>query len=312
MNLLESQRILFVSLKIFGFFPWDFRGKYKRVKNHLYNFVVTITLIATFAMYGAFQVDLILQNTTEKNSALGHVTALIEIFSSIFCFAIIKVYLLIYGGVLEKYFDSVRDLEISMRNFHSGKSGKVDRIIKDLGKSTLMEQILVFAYYISIQIGFCLITISDNLLVYLFDDFLYSSFNFFFVEILIFLKMNMNFARRLQNHINQVLMDLQKSQKALDVDDFIKIHNKIKHYLVVLNEVFGFIFLMTLVAIFGSVIPETYKSIETLAQSNFEFPRNRLSYIVLCMIWAMFSYYYFGRFALECDKSEAEVAFRKF
>jgi hypothetical protein len=235
MNLLESQKILMVSLKIFGFFPWDFEGKYKKAKNHLYNFVVSITLMATFAMFGGFQVDLILQNTTEKNSALAHITALIEIFSSIICFAIIKVYLLINGGVQEKYFDSVRDLEISMRNFHSGKSGKVDRIIKDLGRSTLMEEILVFAYYILIQISFGLIMISDNLLLYLFDDFLYSSFNFFFVQILIFLKMNMNFAGRLQNHINQVLMDLQMSQKALDVDDFIKIHNKIKHYLEVLR-----------------------------------------------------------------------------
>jgi hypothetical protein len=215
------------------------------------------------------------------------------------------------SDVQEKYFDSVRDLEISVRNFHSGKNGKVDRIIKDLRKSTLIEGILVFAYYISIQIGFGLITISDNLLLYLFDNFLYSSFNFFFVQILIFLKMNMNFARRLQNHINQVLMDLQ-SQKALDVDDFIKIHNKIKHYLEALNEAFGFIFLMTLVAVFGNMIPETYISIETLAQSNFEFPRNRLSYIVLCMIWAMFSYYYFGSFALECDNLEEEVAFMKF
>jgi hypothetical protein len=62
----------------------------------------------------------------------------------------------------------------------------------------------------------------------------------------------MEFARKLQNHLNQVLLNLRKIHKNLDVEDFIRIHLKVKKYLETLSEAFGLIFLMIFVEIYGS------------------------------------------------------------
>jgi hypothetical protein len=119
----------------------------------------------------------------------------------------------------------------------------------------------------------------------------------------------MEFVRRLQNHLNQVLINLQKLEKKFIVEDFIRIHRKIKSFLATFNEVFGFIFLMVFVAISGSMIPEIYKSILTLAQFDPEIPIKSLGYVFLNIIWASFSYYHLGRFAFECEKFVEEVIF---
>jgi hypothetical protein len=60
---------------------------------------------------------------------------------------------------------------------------------------------------------------------------LYDLFNCFFIQILIFLKMNMEIVRRLQNHLNQVLANLQQNHKSFHVEDFIEIHRKVNKYL---------------------------------------------------------------------------------
>jgi hypothetical protein len=124
-----------------------------------------------------------------------------------------------------------------------------------------------------------------------------------------FLKMSMEFARRLQNHINQVLVNLQKHHRHFDVEDFIEIHQKIKHYLTTLNNAFGFVFLMTFLEIYGSMVPQIYKSIITLANPNFKVSLNLVILINLNFIWAMFSYYHLGRFSFECDEMKEEVIF---
>jgi hypothetical protein len=308
MNLLESQNLLLASLKAYGFFSINFGGKYKRFKNHLFNAALSIGLVVAFTMVGTHELDLILQNTTEKNSDLGYLAATVEIFSMIISFAIIKLYLLVKSDVQEKYVEKLRDLEVTVSSYHV-KNTKVNWIITDLRKSTLRQEIFLLVFYISMQFGFGYVAATDNIMLYAFDNLLYAVFNCFFIQILIFLKVNMNFARRLQNHINQVLMDLQKLQKALDVDDFIEVHNKIKLFLEALSVAFGFIFLMTLVAVFGSMIPEFYRSILTIAQSNLDIPKNTLIYIVLCFTWAMLGYYQLGVFLFECDKMEGEVIF---
>jgi hypothetical protein len=70
MNLLESQNILLTSLKFFGFFPIKFPGKFRKLKNHLYNFVISIGLITTFAIVGRVELNHILDSSTEKESLI--------------------------------------------------------------------------------------------------------------------------------------------------------------------------------------------------------------------------------------------------
>jgi hypothetical protein len=258
----------------------------------------------TFSIVGVDQLSQSLIRTTEKNSALGYVTVMSEVFSLIFCFGMIKLYLLVKREIQEKYFDELRDLEITMRS-HYARNKKIDRIIEDLRKSTLRQEIFVSVYYLSMQFSYSYMAVTDNILLHIFVGSLYDIFNCFFIQILIFLKMNMNFVKRLQSHLNQVLLNLQKSGMHYNVDDFIKIHNKIKQCLEALNEAFGFIFLMTFVAVYGSMIPEIYKSILTLAHSKISM--NLLTYINLNFIWALHSYYHLGKFALECDLMKEEV-----
>jgi hypothetical protein len=119
----------------------------------------------------------------------------------------------------------------------------------------------------------------------------------------------MEFARRLQSHLNQVLLNRQKFNLLLNPEDFLEIHLKIKQFLVTLNEAFGFIFLMTFLEIFGSMIPEIYKSILTIALSETEISLNLLIYTILNFIWASFSYYHLGQFAFECGKVKYNVSF---
>ncbi len=237
---------------------------------------------------------------------MGFLTALIGVVSAILCFAIIKLYLLVKSDVHEKYFERLRDLEITVRSYHV-KNTKIDKIIKDLRKSTLRQEFLLIIFYMLIQCGYNCFEITDDILLHTLVGILIDIFNCFFMQILIFLKMNMEFVRRLQNHINQVLLNLQQLQKHFDVEDFIEIHRKIKQYLLILNEAFGFVFLMIFVAIYGSMIPEIYKSFLTLANPNLKISTDLLMYINLNFIWAMFSYYHLGRFSFECDKMNEEV-----
>jgi hypothetical protein len=244
--------------------------------------------------------------TNGKYSALGYLSAIIGIFSTISFFAIIKLYLLVKSDVQEKYFDELRDLEITVKCYFI-KHSKTDKIIKGLRQSTLRQEIFLIIFYLFIQLGYSYVAITDNMIRHTFVGLLYDTYNCFFVQILIFLKMNMEFARRLQNHINQVLLNLQKFDRQFDVEDFIKIHRKIKHYLATLNKAFGFIFLMTFLEIYGSMVPQIYKSILTLTNPNFKISLNLIILINLNFIWAMFSYYHLGRFTFECDKMEEEV-----
>jgi hypothetical protein len=305
MDLLESQNILLALLKIFGFFPIDFQGKIKR---HLYNLVVTSVLLITFTIVGLNQMSQSLVNTTEKDSALGYFTVLMEVFSTIICFVVIKLYLLIKSGVVEKYFAELGDLEYTVRSHHV-RIKKIDRIVRDLKKSTLRQEIFLIVFYFLVEFGYDCIAVTDNILLYSFLGSIYVTFNCFFIQILIFLKMNMDFARKLQNHLNQVLLNLQKHRKPVNVEDFIKIHLKIKQFLATLNKAFGFIFLVTFLEISGSMIPEIYKSILTLSQSDLEISIKPLGYIMLNFIWVSFSYYHLGRFAFECSRMEEEVIF---
>ncbi len=71
MKFLESQNILLISLKLFGFFPINFPGKCKNFKNHLYNFVVSTVLATTFAILGVRKLKGILRNTTEYESGIS-------------------------------------------------------------------------------------------------------------------------------------------------------------------------------------------------------------------------------------------------
>jgi hypothetical protein len=308
MNLLESQNILLGVLKIFGFFPINFRGKYKKFKNHLYNFPLSIALVFSFSIVGVSQLNLTLVNTTEKDSALGYLAVLMIIIVSISCFVMIKIFLLINGGNQVKYFDALKDLETTVRSYHV-KNTKINWMIEDLRKSTLRQEIILFSIYIFLEFGFNFFAASGNILIYILQGILYDIFYCFFIQILIFLKMNMNIAKRLQNHLNQVLVNLQKFDKHYNVEDFIKIHTKIKNCLKALNEIFGFIFLMTFVAVYGSMVPEIYKSFLTLAQSNINISKNVLIYIILDLMWAFLGYYHLGKFAFECDEMDKEVTF---
>jgi hypothetical protein len=119
----------------------------------------------------------------------------------------------------------------------------------------------------------------------------------------------MNFARRLQSHLNQVLLNQQKFLLRFDIEDFINIHRKIKRYLAALNEAFGFIFLMTFVAVYGSMVPQLYMNIVTVLQSSSGVSTILAIHILISIIWALHSYYHLGRFAFECDKMENEVKF---
>jgi hypothetical protein len=221
---------------------------------------------------------------------------------------IIKLYLLVKRDVQEKFFKKLRDLEIMIRSYHV-KNTKINWIIEDLRKTTGLQEISILGFYLFMQIGYCCVADTDNNFLYLLVGNLYGVFNCFFLQILIFLKMNMEFVRRLQNHLNQVLANLQKLEKKFIVEDFIRIHLKIRRFLAAFNEAFGFIFLMVFVVISGSMIPEIYKSILTLAQFNPETSIKSLGYIILNFIWVSFSYYHLGRFAFECEKMDEEVIF---
>jgi hypothetical protein len=306
MNFVESQNILLVFLKFFGIFPINFVGKFRKFKNHLYNAVVSVALIVGFSIVVVSDWNLAVIDTVEKDSYLLSLTEMTAVFSPIFCFAIIKFYLLVKSDVQENYFDMVRDLEATVRSYYV-KNTKTDKIIKDLKKSILRQEIFLIIYYLLIEFFYASISVTDNIFQYMFANSFYEIFNCFFVQILIFLKMNINFLRQIQNHLNQVLLNLQKQHRHFNVEDFLKIHRKIMDYLEVFNKTFGFIFLMTFAAVFGSMIPEIHKSVLILMQLNSEV--NLIFYIILNFIWAMFSYYHLGQFAFACDGLKDEVNF---
>jgi hypothetical protein len=308
MNLLESQDILLGVLKIYGLFPFNFGGKFRKLKGHLYNFLVSFVLILTFSTVRISQLNLALVNTTEKDSVLGFLTVIMEDLSTIVCFAIIKLYLLVKSDVQEKYFEALRDLEATVRSHHI-RNTKIDQIIEELRKSTLRQEIFFITFVVFMEFSYDYFSANGNILMYIFWGTLSEIVNCFFLQILIFLKINMNIVRRLQNHINKVLLNLQKLDRHFDVEDFIKIHRKVKQCLEALNEAFGLIFLLTLVEIYGSMIPQIYKSVLTLGLSNSKISLNLLVYIILNFIWVLFNYFYLGQFALECDKMDEEVNF---
>jgi hypothetical protein len=207
MDFVESQNILLVLLKIFGFFSINFGGKFGKFKNHLYNFCVSVSLISIFTIIGNNQLDQGLVFTTEKNSAFAYLNAMMEVYSLLFCFAIVKLYLLVKSGVQEKYFDKLRDLEATVKSYHV-RNTKMNKINEDLRKSTLRQEIFLFVFYTVTEFGFGCVASTDNIVIYAIDGFLIDTFNCFFIQILIFLKMNMEFARRLQNHLNQVFLHI--------------------------------------------------------------------------------------------------------
>jgi hypothetical protein len=306
MNFVESQNILLVLLKIYGFFPINFGGKFKKFKNHLYNAVISVALIVGFSIVGVTEFEAAVVRSVEKDSVLLSLMGMTTVFSPIFCFAIIKLHLFVKSEVQENYLDMVRDLEITVRSYHV-RNSKMNKIIKELRKTTLQQEIFLFIFYLLIEFGYASVSVTDNIFLYMFANSFYDIFNCFFVQILIFLKMNMNFLRQLQNHLNQVLLNLQKHDVHYNVEDFIKIHRKIMDYLEVFNKTFGFIFLMTFLAVFGSMIPEIYKSLLILMQLNSKV--NLIFYIILNFIWATFSYYHLGQFAFACDGLKDVVNF---
>ncbi len=154
MNLLESQNILLVVLRIYGFFPFNFPGKFRKFKNQLYNFVLSTALVVTLSIVGVSQLSQALVSTTEKDSVLGYLTALMEVLSLILCFAIVKLYLLVKSKDQEKYFKKLRDLEIMVRSYHF-KNTKINKIIEDLRKTTERQEISILGFYLFIQ--FCYI-----------------------------------------------------------------------------------------------------------------------------------------------------------
>jgi hypothetical protein len=260
----------------------------------------------TFTILGVSQLNQLLMHTTEMDSVLGYIVALIEIVSEILCFTIIKLYLLLKTDTLEKYFEKLRDLEITVRSHHI-RNKKISIIIEDLRNSNFRQEILFFVFNVILFVGYGFCAVSD-IYTFLFDGLLYMTFNCFFLQILIFLKMNISFASRLQSHLNQVLLNLQKFNLSLNVEDFIKIHRKIKQFLVALNRAFGFIFFFIILGIFGCMIPENYIGILILVQDRSEIPIQTIAFANLNFIWAMFSYYHIGRFAYECDKMEEEMS----
>jgi hypothetical protein len=108
---------------------------------------MSIGLIMAFAIVGISQLSMSLISTTENESALGNLSAFIEVFSLIIFFAIIKLYLLVKRDDQEKYFEGLRDLEETVRSYHV-KNAKIDKINKDLQKSILRQEILLIIFYI--------------------------------------------------------------------------------------------------------------------------------------------------------------------
>jgi hypothetical protein len=84
MNFVESQNILLVLLKFFGFFPINFVGKFGKFKRTLYNFVVSVALIAVFTIVGYDQLNQGEIGTVEKESVLLSLAGITAIFCQ-FC-----------------------------------------------------------------------------------------------------------------------------------------------------------------------------------------------------------------------------------
>jgi hypothetical protein len=176
MDYVETQNILLVILKTFGFFPMKFGEKYKKIKNHLYNLVVSGILLITFTIVGIDQMSQALIRTTENNSALGYLTVMIEISSTIVGFATIKLYLLVQSEEQEKYFDKLRGLKITVRT-HRLKNTKINIIIQELRMSTLRQEIFVSIYYLLMQFSYSYIAVTDNILLYTFVGLLFDIHN---------------------------------------------------------------------------------------------------------------------------------------
>jgi hypothetical protein len=305
MNLLESQNILLALLKFFGFFPIKFQGC-RATKNLVYNLVVTIVMITSFAVIGTWQIDTVMENSTEKGSVVGFLVINIQMLSSIIGFAIIKLYLLARNDVLDKYAEKVQNLEQTVRVF-SGRNSKIEKIIKDLRKSTLLREILFLILIILLLTGYIFCVTAENYIMFVADIIIYMSFNCFYMQILFFLKMNMKFVSRLQNHLNQALHHRQKFHTHFDVEEYIRIHLKIKMFLKTFNKDFGFIFFVIFLTISGGMIPEVYMGILSLVQLDLEISSHLFIYIMLNFIWATHSYYVLGQFAFACDEMEEEV-----
>jgi hypothetical protein len=79
MDFVGSQNILLVLLKIFGFFPMNFVGKFRKFTNYLYNFCVSVALISIFTILGSNQLDQGLVFTTAKNSAFAYLNAMMTL-----------------------------------------------------------------------------------------------------------------------------------------------------------------------------------------------------------------------------------------
>jgi hypothetical protein len=299
---------LLLSLKFFGLFPINFGEKYGELKNGLYNLLVSSILATTFCVAGIWDLNPLLNSTTEQESYTAYLTYLMEILSAILCFLVIKLYLHRNQLQVKKYFGLLQDLEATMKTFPGSKK-KIDQIIENLGKSTWRREVFLIIYYFLTMLGYYYCATADNVLLYTFDCSLYLIFDSFFIQILIFLKMNMDFVRSLQNHLNQVLLDRQESGNNFNVEPFIKIHLKIQQFLKAMNEAFGFIFFMVVLAEFGCNLPDFYVSILTLVQSDFKMDIKSFAFTVLNMMWISLSYTFFCQFTFECDRVKEKVSF---
>jgi hypothetical protein len=268
---------------------------------------VSSVLATTFILVGVWQLNNILRNSTELESKVAYLAALTEIFSAIFCFVAIKLFLLVNEARLKDYFKKLQDLEDSVESFCAGNK-KIHQITENLNRSTSQQGISTLIYVIFLLIGYCHCGVTDNIFVYTVNTLLYLAFDCFFILILIFLKMNMNFAKCLQNHLNKVLFNRQKFNLLYNVEDFIKMHRKIKCFLEALNEAFGFIFFMATLAIFGAIVPELYFNFSTFVQSSFNISLESFENFFLNLIWVIFNYYFFCRFVFECDNMEKEMS----
>jgi hypothetical protein len=245
--------------------------------------------------------------TTFAIFEVAYLTSLTEIFSAIICFVAIKLFLLFNETRLSEYFKKLQDLEVSMESLFP-RNKKIDQIIGNLKRSTRRQAATLLGFFIFLMFGFYHCGVIDDIFLYIVDTLLYLTFDCFFILIFIFLKMNMNFAKCLQSHLNNVLVNRQKFNLYYNVEVFIKIHRKIKCFLEALNEAFGFVFFLTTLAIFGTIITEIYMGSLTLVQFNVDIPLAAFEYIVLNLIWVIFIYYFFCQFVFECDKMEEKIS----
>jgi hypothetical protein len=77
-----EETILLVLLKIYGFFPINFGGKFGKFKRHMYNFVVSIALATTFTIICYDQLEDGVEFSIEKDCYFAYLNGVFEVFST--------------------------------------------------------------------------------------------------------------------------------------------------------------------------------------------------------------------------------------